>query len=245
MTDPRTATPRTIGVLGGMSSQSTVEYYRLLDAGINDSLGGHSSANVLVRSVNFERIVRYIRTEQWEAAGEYLADAVMDLEAGGAAFVVMATNTMHRVAPQLAEQLSIPFLHIVDVTADAIRDDGLDTVGVLGTQATMEGEFYRDRFADHGIDVVVPDRGSREEIDRIVFDELTRGRIRDPSRSTYLDVIDDLVANGANGVVLGCTEITDLVSQSDCPETPLFDTTELHTARAVERSLGGVESERK
>jgi aspartate racemase len=235
MTD---STLRTVGVLGGMSSQSTIEYYRLLDEGINDARGGHSAGDLLIRSVDFGDVERFIRTEQWERAGEYLADAARDLEAGGAEFVLMATNTMHRVAPAIERALSVPFFHIVDVTADAVSAAGLDTVGVLGTDAVMTGEFYRDRFAEHGIDVVVPGPSDREVVDEIVFEELTKGEIREESRSTYLRVIDDLTDAGAQGVVLGCTEIDLLIDQADRPNVPMFDTTALHVERAVEYSLG-------
>jgi len=230
--------PRTVGVLGGMSSQSTIEYYRLIDEGVNDALGGHNAGDVLIRSVNFADVEAFIRTEQWDAAADYLVEAARDLEAGGAEFVIMATNTMHKVAPQIAESISVPFFHIVDVTADAIAAAGLDTVGVLGTDAVMSKSFYRDRFAEHGIDVIVPDPDDREVVDRIIFEELTRGEIRDESRATYLRVIDDLTEAGAQGIVLGCTEIELLVDQSDRPDVPMFDTTALHVERAVERSLG-------
>lgn len=230
--------PRTVGVLGGMSSQSTIEYYRLIDEGVNDALGGHNAGDVLIRSVNFADVEEFIRTERWDAAADYLAEAARDLEAGGAEFVIMATNTMHKVAPQIAEAISVPFFHIVDVTADAITAAGLDTVGVLGTDAVMSKSFYRDRFAEHGIDVVVPDSDDREVVDRIIFEELTRGEIRDESRQTYLRVIDDLTEAGAQGIVLGCTEIELLVDQSDRPDVPMFDTTALHVERAVEHSLG-------
>jgi len=237
------STLRTVGVLGGMSSQSTIEYYRLLDEGINDARGGHSAGDLLIRSVDFADVERFIRTEQWERAGEYLADAARDLEAGGAEFVLMATNTMHRVAPAIEAALSVPFVHIVDVTADAISAAGLDTVGVLGTGAVMTGGFYRDRFAEHGIDVVVPDASDREVVDGIIFEELTRGEIREESRSTYLRVIDDLTDAGAQGVVLGCTEIDLLIDQADRPDVPMFDTTALHVERAVEYSLGAAVEE--
>ncbi len=225
-------------MLGGMSSQSTIEYYRRIDRGINDVRGGHAAGDVVIRSVNFADVERFIRTEQWDRAGEYLADAARDLAAAGAAFVVMATNTMHRVAPRIEAALSIPFVHILDVTADAITAAGLETVGVLGTEAVMTGSFYRHRLADHGIDVVVPEPSDREAVDEIIFEELTHGEIREESRSTYLRVIDDLTGAGAQGVVLGCTEIELLVEQADCPDVPLFDTTALHVDRAVEYSLG-------
>ena len=235
MTD---STLRTVGVLGGMSSQSTIEYYRLLDEGINDARGGHSASDLLIRSVDFGDVERFIRTEQWERAGEYLADAARDLEAGGAEFVLMATNTMHRVAPAIERALSVPFVHIVDVTAEAIHEAGIETVGLLGTQTTMESSFYRDRMADHGIDVVVPDTSAQETVDEIIFEELTIGVVREASRRSYLGIIDDMVAEGAEGVVLGCTEIEMLVEQADCPEVPLFDTTVLHVQRAIKLGLG-------
>lgn len=228
---------RTVGILGGMSSESTREYYRLVDARINDTLGGHNAGDIVIRSVNFAEIERCIRNRRWEEAGELLADAASDLEAGGADFVILATNTMHRVAPRLVDELSIPLLHIVDVTADAIHADGIETVGVLGTNAVMEGTFYHNRFDSHGIDTVVPGDDDREAVDRIIFEELTKGQVVAESRERYLDVIDGLVEMGADGIVLGCTEIDLLVEQGDCPETPLFDTTTLHVERAVERSL--------
>jgi aspartate racemase len=234
------ATPEmhTVGVLGGMSSASTTEYYELLNARVNEELGGHHGADVLVYSVDFADVERFIRAGEWASAGRYLADAAGRLERGGAAFVVMATNTMHRVASAITASLSVPFVHIVDVTADAITDRGLDTVGVLGTQATMEAAFYRDRLASHGVDVVVPDAADRERVDRIIFDELTAGTVRESSRETYLEVMDELVHRGAEGIVLGCTEIEMLVGPSEFERRPLFDTTALHVDRAVELSLG-------
>jgi aspartate racemase len=231
---------RTVGVLGGMASASTVEYYRRLDAGVNDALGGHTDADLLIRSVNFGGIERQIDEGAWTEAGEHLAAVAADLEAGGADLVVLATNTMHRVAPRIVEALSVPFLHIVDVTADAVRDAGLDTVGVLGTRATMEGAFYADRFAEHGVETVTPDAAARETVDRVIFDELTDGEIRESSREAYLDVIDDLVAGGAEGIVLGCTEIDLLLDAENVP-APVFDTTALHVERAVERALEPVD----
>lgn len=231
---------RTVGVLGGMSSESTVAYYRQIDQGINDALGGHAAGDLIIRSVNFGDIERFIRTDQWDTAGDYLAEAARELEAGGAEFIVMATNTMHKVAPAIVSAISIPFIHIVDVTANAIRDADIETVGVLGTQATMEESFYRERLSDHGIDVVVPDQADREAVDRIIFEELTDGTIRDVSRDRYLEVIDEMVVAGAEGVVLGCTEIELLIDQADRPDVPLFDTTALHVQQAIEHSLGEV-----
>lgn len=229
---------RTIGVLGGMSSESTVTYYRQIDRAITDALGGHTTGDLLIRSVDFGDIERFIRTDRWDAAGDYLAEAATALEDGGADFVVMATNTMHKVAPAITSALSVPFVHILDVTADAVRDAGVDTVGVLGTDETMAGSFYRDRLADHGLDVVVPEPADREAVDRIIFEELTKGETSDASRERYLEVVDSLVAAGAQGVVLGCTEIELLIEQADRPEVPMFDTTALHVERAVEHALG-------
>ncbi len=228
---------RTIGVLGGMSSESTITYYRGIDQGINDARGGHTAGDIVIRSVNFGDIERFIRTEQWETAGEYLATAARELERAGAEFVVMATNTMHKVAPAITQAIEIPFVHIVDVTAEAIQEAGIETVGLLGTRTTMEAPFYRDRLADYGIDVVVPAPADRATVDRIIFEELTNGTINDASREAYVEIIDDMVADGAEGVILGCTEIELLVEQADRPETPLFDTTALHIQRAVKRSL--------
>ncbi|MFB6210367.1 MAG: aspartate/glutamate racemase family protein [Halobacteriales archaeon] len=227
----------TIGVLGGMASASTVEYYRLIDELINDELGGHQAGEILIRSVNFADIERCIREEQWEEAGDRLATAAQELESGGADFIIMATNTMHKVAPVITDAISIPFVHIIDVTADAIRGAGLDTVGVLGTKTTMEAPFYRERFAEHGVDVVVPDADDRDTIDTIIFEELTKGITREESRAAYLEIIDGLVDSGADGLVLGCTEIELLIDQDDRPSLPMFDTTALHVERAVERSL--------
>lgn len=229
---------RTIGVLGGMSSESTIAYYRQIDRRINEALGGHAAGDLAIRSVNFGDIERFIRNDQWETAGEYLAAAANELEAAGAEYIVMATNTMHRVAPAIMDAISVPFIHIVDVTADAIRDAGLETVGVLGTKPTMEASFYRDRLADHGIDVIVPDPAEREAVDRIIFDELTDGIVREASRERYLETVDAMVAAGAEGVVLGCTELELLIEQADRPAVPLFDTTAIHVTRAAEYALG-------
>jgi aspartate racemase len=193
--------PRTVGVLGGMSSQSTIEYYRRIDDGINDARGGHSAGDLVIRSVDFADIERFVRREQWDRAGEYLADAARDLEVAGAEFVLMATNTMHRVAPRIEASLSVPFVHILDVTADAVTAAGLQTVGVLGTEAVTSGSFYWGRLADRGIDIVVPEPSDRDTVDEIIFEELTHGETRDDSRETFLRVIDDLAASGAEGCV--------------------------------------------
>lgn len=228
---------QTVGILGGMSSESTIEYYRRIDAGINDVYGGHAAGDLLIRSVNFAEIERCIRENQWDTAAEILIAAGRDLERGGADFLIMATNTMHKIAPELTDALSIPFLHIVDVTSDAVLAEDIRTVGVLGTQTTMEAPFYRDRFASHGIDVVTPGAEDRKAVDTIIFDELTNGIVREESKELYLSVVDALITKGADGLVLGCTEIDMLVEQCDRPSIPMFDTTALHTERAIKRCL--------
>lgn len=237
--DPGVVDLRTVGVLGGMSSQATAEYYRLLNGGINRELGGANAAEVLVRSVNFRNVERFMDRGAWDEAGAYLAEKAARLEAGGADFALMATNTMHKVADRVAGAISIPFVHIVDPTADAVLDAGLDAVGLLGTRATMEMPFYRDRFAARGIEVVVPEESARGRVDEIIFDELVAGTIREDSRAEYVSVMEELVDSGAQGIVLACTEIELLVSAEDFPDAPLFDTTTLHVERAVELSLGG------
>lgn len=228
-----------IGILGGMSSQSTIEYYRYIDKRINDELGGHNAGNLVIRSVNFADIERCIRENDWASARVLLTAAAGDLEDAGADVVLMATNTMHRVAPSIRSALSVPFLHIVDTTARAIHAADLDCVGVLGTKPVMEESFYRERFARHDIEVVVPNADDRTAVDRIIFDELTHGEIRDASRTRYFEVIDAMIDAGADGIVLGCTEIDLLIESADCPSIPLFDTTELHAEAAVQYALSG------
>ncbi|WP_435363009.1 aspartate/glutamate racemase family protein [Haloarchaeobius sp. DYHT-AS-18] len=242
MAEPNTPTAdkpalQTIGILGGMSSESTVTYYQRLNSGVNEALGGHHSAPVLINSVDFGVVEGCIRDGRWDDAGEYLAERARELESGGADFVVMATNTMHRVAPAITDALSIPFHHIVDAAADAAIDDGLDTVGVLGTKPVTQEPFYRERFAENGLDVVLPDADACQVLHDVIFDELTRGVITDESREAYLDSMDDLVDRGAQGIVLGCTEIELLVSDDDFSRVPLLDTTELHVQRALELCL--------
>lgn len=229
---------RTIGVLGGMSSVASAEYYRRINEGVNAHLGGHHAAEVALYSVDFGVIEGFIRDEQWEQAAEYLADRARRLEGAGAEFLVLATNTMHRVAVELQEAVGIPLIHIVDVAADAAVADGVSILGLLGTAPVMEAGFYRGRFADHGLEVLVPAERDRALVHRVIFEELTRGIIDDHSRQEYLRVMGDLVARGAEGIVLGCTEIGLLVAAEDMQGTVLYDTTALHVDRAVRISLG-------
>lgn len=228
---------RTVGVLGGMSSVATAEYYRLLNAGVNAVRGGHAAAEVLVYSVDFAVIEECIRTGQWDRAGQYLAERARRLERGGADFLLLATNTLHRVAEQVQAAVEIPFVHIVDATAQAATTDGARTLGLLGTAPVMEADFYRQRFAEHSIDLLVPGETDRALVHSVIFEELTRGRVEDRARREYVRIIHELTGRGAQGIVLGCTEISLLVSPADVPGTRLYDTTALHVERAVQLSL--------
>jgi aspartate racemase len=229
---------KTIGVLGGMSSVASAEYYRRINEGVNAHRGGHSGAELVLYSVDFGVVEGFIRDAQWDLAGQYLARRGQLLERAGAEFLILATNTMHRVADELQAAIGIPLVHIVDVTADAAIADGAMTLGLLGTAPVMEGDFYRERFGDHGVEILVPPEGDRALVHSVIFEELTRGIIEDSSRQEYVRIMGDLVARGAQGIVLGCTEIGMLVSAGDVPGTILYDTTALHVDRAVRISLG-------
>ncbi len=228
---------KTIGVLGGMSAVATGEYYRRLNDGVHAVRGGHAAADVVIYSVDFAVIEACIRTGEWDRAAEHLADRARRLERAGAEFLLLATNTMHRVAEQIEAAVDIPFVHIVDVTADAALADGARTVGLLGTAPVMAPGSYWDRLTGHGLDVLVPAAADQVLVDGVIFDELTRGVFTESSRREYRRVIADLVARGADGVVLGCTEISLLITPADVPGTVLYDTTALHVDRAVHLSL--------
>jgi aspartate racemase len=229
---------KTIGVLGGMSSQATGEYYRMLNTGINSIRGAWNTAELLLYSVNFANIEAFVRRDQWDDAANYLVAKAIQLEQGGADFIVMVSNTMHRVAPQIEAAIQIPLIHIVDVAAEEIKKHGVSKVGVLGTKPVMEADFYRDRFRQHGIEAIAPSSEQCQVIDTIIFDELVFGTLKDESRNIYLDIMRDLAKQGAQGIVLGCTEIEMLVKPEDIPELPLFDTTALHCQKAVNLALG-------
>ena len=231
--------PRVIGMLGGMSWESTAEYYRLANELVRERLGGLHSARLVLASVDFAEIERLQVAGEWNRAGRLLADEAARLEAAGAELLVLCTNTMHKVADQVQAAVSIPFLHLADATADAVRAAGMTTVGLLATGFTMEQAFYRDRLAGHGLTALVPDAGDRAEVHRIIYEELCVGVIREESRRLYRQVIERLVAAGAQGIVLGCTEIELLIGASDSP-VPVFPTARLHVAAAVEASLAGV-----
>lgn len=230
---------KTIGVLGGMSNQATAEYYRLINESVNSKLGGWNTAEVVVSSVNFANIEHFVRTEAWEEAGRYLAEKAQGLERAGADLLICVSNTMHRVSDIFTAGLTIPFLHIADPTGEAIRAAGLTRVGLLGTKPVMSAPYLQDYYTRHfNIEILVPDEEEQILVDRIIFDELVRRDLRAGSRAAYLDVIDRLRSRGAQGVILGCTEIFLLVSQADRPDFPMFDTTALHAARAVSMAFG-------
>lgn len=228
---------KTLGILGGMSAESTVSYYLNINRAVNQALGGNSSAKIFISSVNFEEIVQHQKQGNWQRAGEILAEQAKLLEQAGADGILLATNTMHKVANQITDNISVPFLHILDCVADSIQAKGLSKVALLGTQFTMSDNFYRDGLLERGITPIVPDESTQKEIHRIIFDELCLGKIEQNSKDLYLKTIKDLAALGAEGVILGCTEIGLLIQQSDS-ELPFFDTAELHSQMAVEFVLG-------
>lgn len=228
---------RVIGVLGGMSWESTQGYYRALNEGVKAALGGFHSAKIVMVSVDFADIEALQQQGDWHAAGDLLASAAQSVERAGADCLLIATNTMHKVAPAIEQDIAIPLLHIADATAEQLTADGITRVGLLGTRFTMEQDFYIGRLEQRfGIEVVVPDQSERDIVHRIIFDELCQGRIEDESRQRYLAIIDALHAQGAQGVILGCTEIAMLVGQGDTA-VPLYDTTALHAQRAVAWAL--------
>ncbi|WP_163648430.1 aspartate/glutamate racemase family protein [Modicisalibacter sp. 'Wilcox'] len=230
---------KTIGLLGGMSWESTQSYYRLLNEGVKTRLSGFHSARLCLVSVDFADIETLQRAGDWEAAGRYLAASARQVQAGGADCLVLATNTMHRVAEAIEAAIDIPLLHIADATGAALREAGVRRVGLLGTRFTMEQAFYRERLEQrHDIEVMVPDADQRQMVHDVIFQELVQGTIDETSRQRYLAIIDELASRGAEGVILGCTEIAMLVHQSHTA-LPLFDTTELHARAALAFALDG------
>lgn len=227
-----------IGLLGGMSWESSAEYYRLANELVRERLGGLHSARLVLASVDFAEIERLQVAGAWEEAGRLLAELARGVEAAGAEVLLLCTNTMHIVADRIQAAVSIPLLHLADAAAAAVRRDGIATVGLLGTAFTMEQTFYRDRLGGHGLHVLVPDAPDREVVHRVIYDELCLGVVREESRRTYRDVITRLVSAGAQGVVLGCTEIELLVSPADSP-VPVYPTTRLHVEAAVTAALEG------
>lgn len=227
---------KTLGLLGGMSWESTVSYYRIINQTVARELGGLHSAKILLFSADFDEIEVLQREGNWERAGVILADAARRLETAGADLLVICTNTMHLVAPAIEQAIRIPLLHIADATADAIQQAGLGTVGLLGTRFTMEEPFYRERLEARGLKVLVPKADDRETAHRIIYDELCRGEIHESSRAAYEDIMRRLVDRGAEGIILGCTEISLLVGPENA-SVPLFDTTEIHARAAAMLSI--------
>lgn len=223
---------KTIGVLGGMSWESSLEWYRLANERVRAQLGGHHSARILLDSLDFAEIEDLQARDDWGAAGDLLADHAMALERAGADLIVLCTNTMHLVAERITDAIGIPFLHIADTTAQAIVRTEVRRVGLLGTAFTMEQPFYRERLEAHGIEVLVPEESDRRSVHAIIYDELVQGVIRSESRALFSHIIDRLVARGADGIILGCTEIELLVSSADS-SVPVFPTTSLHVDAAL------------
>jgi aspartate racemase len=227
---------RRIGLLGGMSWESTALYYRLVNEEVRERLGGFHSARLVLASVDFADVEAMQAAGDWAAAGELLAPEAQGLEAAGAECVVLCTNTMHTVADAIEAAVGIPLLHLADVTAQAVRAAGLDRVALLGTRFTMQQPFYADRLRAHGVDVLVPDGADRTLVHDVIYDELVHGVVRDESRAAYVDVVRRLVERGAGGVVLGCTEIELLIAPDDV-DVPVFATTALHARAAVDFAL--------
>ncbi|KIQ83416.1 aspartate/glutamate racemase family protein [Aeromonas sp. L_1B5_3] len=228
-----------IGLLGGMSWESTVSYYQALNRGVRAKLGGLHSAQVLINSVDFAEIERLQHVGDWPATARLLAAEARKLQDGGANFLLIGTNTMHKVAPEIEAAIDIPLLHIADATARRLQADGIKRVGLLGTRFTMEQDFYKGRLQTHfGLEVLVPAEAERERIHRIIYDELCLGEIRDASRAEYLAIIAGLAAAGAEAVILGCTEIALLVGEAQAQAAvPLYDTTAIHAEAAVTLAL--------
>ncbi len=227
---------KTIGLIGGMSWESTVDYYRLINEAVKRELGGLHSAKIILVSVDFQEIENYQFAGQWDKSAQVLSDAARRLEGAGADFILICTNTMHKVADQVAAAITIPLVHIARVTGDALIAKDIQKVGLLGTVFTMEEPFYRKEIEAKGIEVVVPNQEDRQLVSQIIYEELCLGILSDDSRRTYLRIIAELAAQGAEAVILGCTEIGLLVKQGDTL-VPLFDTTTIHAERAAVKSL--------
>lgn len=228
---------KTIGLLGGMSWESTQWYYQALNQGIKENLGGLHSAKIILHSVDFAEVEKLQSSCDWLAAGELLADAAVGVEKAGADFLLICTNTMHKVAPQIQSKLTIPLLHIADATGEELIANKIKTVGLLGTAFTMEEDFYKGRLsAEFGLNVITPNKADRQIIHSVIYDELVLGKTNNTSKKEYLRIIQELADQGAQGVILGCTEIGTLIKQNDTV-VKLFDTTTIHAKKAVECAL--------
>lgn len=229
---------KTIGLLGGMSWESSIEYYRIINQLVRKELGGVHSAKITLVSLDFAEIEDLQNRDEWDQAAKIMIKSARQIELGGADFLLICTNTMHLMAEEVQAALDIPLLHIADATARAIKTSHLETVGLLGTRFTMEKEFYRGRLEKrHHLKVLIPDQLDREMVHQVIYSELVRGEIKKNSRDAYLKIIKSLIDEGAEGIILGCTEIGLLVKQDDI-SIPVFDTMEIHARAAVEASLG-------
>jgi len=227
---------KTIGILGGMSPESTVEYYLPLTHAYIERFGDYAYPEIIIFSVSFQAYVDWPRQGRWDLVAQGLSEAARKLEAAGAEFIVIATNTMHIVEQEIRQSISIPVLSLLDVVAQAIIDRGIKTVGLLGTEFTMEHGFYQSALAERGIEIIIPEDVDRKVVNDIIYDELIKGVIRDDSRNKYIAIIDRLAARGAQGIILGCTEIPLLIGAKDTP-LPLFNTTALHVQAALDYAL--------
>jgi aspartate racemase len=228
---------KTIGLLGGMSWESTIGYYRAINEGVKNTLGGLHSAKIAMCSVDFEPIEKLQHAGDWRGTAVILSEAARNVESAGADFLLICTNTMHKVAPEIERSIKIPLLHIADATAEMLVDKGIKTVGLLGTAFTMEQNFYKGRLSEnYGLDVLVPNEESRQFVHKIIYQELCLGKVQSNSKTEYLRIIDMLADQGAEAVILGCTEIGMLISQSDT-KVKLFDTTAIHAEKAVEYAV--------
>jgi aspartate racemase len=230
---------KTIGLIGGMSWESSIEYYRIINETTKAKLGGLHSAKSIMYSVDFAEIEILQHQGKWAEAAQILIDAAKKLESGGADIIVLCTNTMHKVADEIQAHTCIPFLHIADATAQKVKDSGIQKIGLLGTRFTMEEDFYKGRLIQkYGLEVIIPNSQEREIVHRVIYDELVVGKIRQESKQQYLSIVERLVQEGAEGVILGCTEIGLLIQNGDC-RVPLFDTTRIHAEAAVEYAWQG------
>jgi len=227
---------KTIGIIGGMSWESTVTYYQIMNETVKQELGGLHSAKILLYSVDFSEIEHCQAEGDWEKSGDILSAAAESLEKAGADFLVIATNTMHKVAPQIQKRVNIPIVHIAEVTAEELKQHQITTVALLGTKYTMTQEFYKEKLENAGIQVLIPEAQDIEAVNSIIYDELCLGSVLKTSRETYLHIIESLKNRGAQGVILGCTEIGLLIQQEDV-DLPVFDTTKIHAVKAARLSL--------
>ena len=229
---------KTIGLIGGMSWESSAEYYRIINETIKARKGPLYSAKSLMYTVNFHEVERMQHTGEWEKAGEVLVDAAQRLERGDADCIVLCTNTMHKLANVIEAAVKIPFIHIADATVEKIKEQGMKKIGLLGTGFTMEQDFYKGRLTEkYGLEVIVPEKPDRDTVHRIIYDELCQGKTERSSKAEYVRILQDLANQGAEGIILGCTEIMLLVGQTDSP-VPIFDTTTIHAVAAVDYALG-------